>query len=213
VTAMGGARKALKVAQSAHAAGDYRWAAQVASHIVFANDKDTRARQILAQSFEQMGFQAESMLWRNMYLTAAQEARANPTGGSGTTVAIDMIAATQSNDLFDLLAIRVDPAKADGKQIAVAFVFPERQERFEVRLHNAVLTTEAGEHSARLGPVAAILTLPRAAFLGMLFAGTSPSQLVQSGTLKVQGDQGALLTLLGSLDPPGPAQPFPIVTP
>jgi alkyl sulfatase BDS1-like metallo-beta-lactamase superfamily hydrolase len=111
--------------------------------------------------------------------------------------------------LFDLLAIRVDPAKAVGKDVTVAFVFPERNERVRVTLRNSVLIHE--EQSS--GPVAATVTMLRAAFLGMLFAGTTPVSLVQSGVMKIDGERTALQSLLTSLDGAGTGVPFPIVTP
>jgi alkyl sulfatase BDS1-like metallo-beta-lactamase superfamily hydrolase len=209
VAAMGGPRKALREATKAFDAGDYRWSSELASRIVFADATNTAARELLAKSFEQMGYQAESMLWRNMYLTGAAEARTTPTAPTRSTVALDLIGATSTSQLFDLLAIRVDPTKAVGKDIAVAFVFPERRERVRVTLHNAVLIHE----EPGTGPVAATVTMPRAAFLGMLFAGTTPASLVQSGTMKIDGERTALQSLLGSLDGAASGIPFPIVTP
>lgn len=209
VAAMGGPAKALEVAQKAYDSGDYRWAAEVASRIVFSDRANVEAREVLAKSFEQMGYQAESMLWRNMYLTGAAEARVTPTTSVRSTVALDLIAATTTPQLFDLLAIRVDPAKALGKDVAIAFVFPERGERIAVSLRNSVLIHELGSAA----PVSATVTMPRAAFLGMLFSGTRPESLVLSGTMKIDGDNAALRALLGSLDAAAPATPFPIVTP
>jgi alkyl sulfatase BDS1-like metallo-beta-lactamase superfamily hydrolase len=209
VAAMGGSRKALREASKAFEAGDYRWSAELAKHIVFADASNVAAREVLAKSFEQMGYQAESMLWRNMYLVGAQEARTTPTAPTRSTVAIDLIAATQTTQLFDLLAIRVDPAKAAGKDIAVAFVFPERRERIRVTLRNSVMIHE----TPGAGDVTATITLPRAAFLGMLFAGTTPASLVQAGTMKIDGERTVLQSLLGSLDGAGTGVPFPLVTP
>jgi hypothetical protein len=51
----------------------------------------------------------------NMYLNGAQEARKTPSVPNAGTVAPDMISAISSPQLFDLLAIRVDPEKAKGK--------------------------------------------------------------------------------------------------
>ncbi len=209
VAAMGGAKAALKVAQTAFDAADYRWSAEVASRIVFANKDDGAARELLARSFEQLGYQAEGMLWRNMYLTGAQEARVTLTTAPLSTVSPDFIAATETGQLFELLAIRVDPVKAAGKDIAVAFVFPERKERTRITLRNAVMVQEAGVDD----PVQATVTMPRAAFLGMLFAGRSPIELIQAGVLKIEGDVTALQALTSSFDPAGPTPPFGIVTP
>ena len=43
------------------------------------------ARKMLASTYEQLGFQAESVLWRNYYLCGAQELRegVNPRAGVG----------------------------------------------------------------------------------------------------------------------------------
>ena len=209
VAAMGGAKAALKIAQTAFNAGDYRWSSEVASRIVFANKDDAAARELLARSFEQLGYQAEGMLWRNMYLTGAQEARVIPTAIPSTTVSADFIAATETSQLFELLSIRIDPAKALGKDIAVAFVFPERKERTRITLRNAVMVQEAGVDD----PVQASVTMPRAAFLAMLFAGRPPIELIQAGVMKIEGNISALQALTSSFDPAEPTAPFGIVTP
>jgi alkyl sulfatase BDS1-like metallo-beta-lactamase superfamily hydrolase len=209
VAAMGGAASALKIAQAAFDASDYRWSSEVASRIVFANKNDLAARELLARSLEQLGYQAEGMLWRNIYLTGAQEAREIPIDAARTTVAPDFIAATDTGQLFELLAIRVDPAKAAGKDAAVAFVFPERKERIRVTLRNSVLLQEADVDD----PVQATLTMPRTAFLAMLFAGRPPAELLAAGILKVEGSPIALQALLSSFDSAAPAAPFAIVTP
>lgn len=209
VAAMGGVKAAFKIAQAAFDGGDYRWSAEVASRIVFADRTDTAARELLAKSFEQLGYRAEGMLWRNMYLTGAQEARATPTSLPASVVSPDFIAATETSQLFELLAIRIDPARAQGKDIAVAFVFPDRNERTRVILRNAVMIQEAGSTD----PVQATVTMPRDAFLGMLFAGKSPIALLQAGILKIDGDVTALQALTSSFDLPTPLPPFAIVTP
>lgn len=211
VAAMGGPAAARKVAADALAAGDYRWAAEVASRIVFADATDTQAREMLARAFEQMGYQAEGMLWRNIYLTGAAEARKTPDRPAATTVAPDLLAALDSAQLFDLLAIRVNPALAAGKAATVDFVFPDRRERTRLTLRNSVLVIEPV--AAAAPPAQATLTLPRPAFLGMLFGGVRPSKLMADGTLKVDGDQAALAALLGSLDPAAPGVAFAIATP
>lgn len=209
VAAMGGPRRALREARKAFDAGDYRWSAELASRIVFADAASADARDLLARSFEQMAWQAESMLWRNMYLTGAMEARNPPSEAVRTTLALDMIGATETRQLFDLLAIRVDPAKAAGKDIAVAFVFPERKERVQVTLRNSVLVHEARPD----GGVQATVTLPRQAFLALLFAGAPADPFIASGVMRIEGDAAAVQALNASFDAATPAPPFPIVTP
>ena len=138
VAAMGGAEKALGIAQTALDEGDYRWAAEVASRIVFSDADNTDARELLALAFEQMAWQAEGMLWRNMYLTGAAEARVPVDDIVDRMVSRDLISAVDPADLLELLAIRVNPEKAAGKDIAVRFHFTDLDETYLVTLRNSV---------------------------------------------------------------------------
>ena len=209
VKAMGGKARELRTAQTAFSEGDYRWAAEVASHLVFADDTNTAARELLARAFEQMGYQAEGSLWRNIYLTGAAEARADPAPSGISAFSSDVVSAISVEQVFDLLAVRVDPQLADGKSVTLAFVFPDLGETRLVSLRNSVLVHEPGTGQ----PAAATLTMPKAAFLGMIFAGQKPADLVMKGALAISGDPTAAAVLLGVLDPPAAPEPFPIVTP
>lgn len=209
VKAMGGERRAMRTAQQAYADGDYRWAAEVASHIVFANDANLEARELLAQAFEQMGYQAEGSLWRNIYLTGAAEARTAPGASTVTTLSPDVVSAISVEQVFDMLAVRVDPALAEGKDVSIAFVFPDLNESRLVSIRNSVLVHEDADGLA----AAATLTLSKAAFLGMIFTGQKPADLVQKGALTIAGDPAAASVLLGVLDPPAAPEPFAVVTP
>ena len=209
VDAMGGAGKALRIAQKAYKDGDYRWAAEVASHIVFADATNMDAREVLAQAFEQMGYQAEGSLWRNMYLTGAAEARVAPEAASISALSQDVVSAISIEQVFDMLAVRVDPDLATGKSVSILFDFPDVGESRLVTIRNAVLVHEAGE-----GQMAdATLRLPKMAFLGMIFGGQKAADLVAKGVLQMDGNPAAAATLLGVLDPPAPPEPFAIVTP
>lgn len=209
VAAMGGAEKALRIAKEAFDAGDYRWSAEVASHIVFSDDTNADAREMLAQSFEQMGYQAEGSLWRNMYLTGAAEARANPAAASVTTLSPDVVSAISVEQVFDMLAIRVDSALAEGKSVTLAFEFTDLGETRLVSIRNSVLIHEPGTGQ----PASATLKLSKPAFLGMIFGGQKPADLVMKGALSIEGDPLAAAALLGVLDTPAAPEPFPIVTP
>ncbi len=209
VKAMGGKSKALRTARQAYKDGDYRWAAEVASHLVFEDASNKDAREVLAQAFEQMGYQAEGSLWRNMYLTGAAEARSAPEAANVSTLSPDVVSAITVEQVFDILAIRVDPQLAEGKSVSVAFTFPDLDLTRFVSVRNSVLVHEPGTGQA----ADATLTLPKAAFLGMIFAGQKPADLVARGVLTISGDPSAAAALLGVLDPPAPPQPFAIVTP
>lgn len=209
VEAMGGREKTLRTAKQAYDAGDYRWAAEVANHLVFSDAADTAARELMAQAFEQMGYQAEGSLWRNMYLTGASEARTTPAASGPTLLSPDVVSAISVEQVFDMLAVRVDPALAAGKSVSIAFEFPDLGETRLVSIRNSVLVHEDGAGAK----ADATLRLPKPAFLGMIFAGQKPVDLVAKGVLTIEGDPTAAATLLGVLDPPAAAAPFGIVTP
>ncbi len=209
VEALGGAGNAVKLAREAYAEGDYRWAAELANRVVFADDSNTGAREVLAQSFEQMAYQAEGMLWRNMYLMGAKEARTTPGAVTISTQSPDMIAAVDTKDLLELIAIKVDPVRAAGKDISLNLQFPERKEAFNIALKHSVLVQRVGNDAE----ADATLTMPRLALLGMLVQGRTPEQMIAAGALSVSGDGAALGQLLSSLEDPAGTKPFEIVSP
>jgi alkyl sulfatase BDS1-like metallo-beta-lactamase superfamily hydrolase len=207
VEALGGPARVKALALTAHQAGDYGWAATLLNHIVMANPADKDAREALARSYDQMGWQAESSLWRNMYLTGASELRGEAPTSRPSTAAMDMVRNLPSPMIFELMAVRLNPEKVRDGRASVIFAFPERGERFLLTVQNQVLTARP------VGPEArgdAVLTLARPLFLESLFTGKSLAGKVMSGEAKAEGDLGALQRLTGWFDPP--KGDFPIVT-
>ncbi len=198
VALMGGARKVRKAAEQAMAAGDYRWAAELLDQAVFAGDLP--AKTLLAQAHAQMAYQAESAIWRNIYLSGARELTKGVAATPPALQSLDFIAATPTVALLDLLSVRLDPAKA--RDMTLNLAFPERKEAFAVAIRNGVLVHEADV----IHPQADVmLTLPRAAFLGAMFAGLPASPA------KVDGNAAAWDGFRSFFDAPDPG--FAIVTP
>ena len=209
VKAMGGESVALEIAQNAYNEGDYRWSSEVASRIIFANDLNTDARQLLSKSFRQMAWQAEGMLWRNMYLTGASEVKAPVEEAGASSVSRDLISAVEPAALLELLAVRVNPEKAVGKDLVVRFSFTDLKESYLVTLRNSVLIQERGGE----GEAQAELKMPKQAFLALLFSGASPQSLLEKGMLAIEGNPSSLQALMSALDTPSDAKPFEIVAP
>ncbi|MDP1630539.1 MAG: alkyl sulfatase dimerization domain-containing protein [Caulobacter sp.] len=206
VAAMGGADKVLGLAAVAHDKGDYRWAATLLNNVVLADPANAAAREALASAYDQMGYQAESAIWRNMYLTGAAELRGGvaPTLAAGSS---DIIANLPSPMIFDLLAVRLDPAKVGDAELRIVFAFPDRDERYLVQVRHGVLTAEPASADVKAN---ATLTLPRALLLQSLFTGAPLAPKIKSGEAKIAGNPLALQRLVGWFDKP--AGPFPIVT-
>ncbi len=204
VAAMGGPAKVKAMAQTAHDKGDYRWAATLLNNVVQGDPSDKEARESLARAYDQMGWQAESAIWRNMYLTGAQELRGG-VGPARTVGSLDMISNLPSAMIFDVLAIRIDPAKAGDAKLAVIFAFPERKERWLVTVRNGVLNAEAAGEGVKAD---ATLTVARPLLLQSLFAGAPLASKVAGGEAKIEGNPLALQRLTGWFD--RPAGDFPI---
>lgn len=207
VAAMGGAAKVKAMARDAAGKGDYAWAATLLNHAVMADDKDKDAKVQLASVYDQLGYQTENSLWRNMYLTGADELRGGVRKLPPSMAPLDMIAALDSQMIFDVLAIRLNADKAGDARLKMVFAFPDRNERFFVEVRNGVLVVQPAKGDEK---VDATLTVARPVFLDSLFRGVSLMPKILSGEVKLEGDRAAMGRLAGWFD----AFPtdFPIVT-
>ena len=200
VAAMGGAKKVVAAAKKAMAAGDYRWSSDLLNSLVFAEPKNAEGRALLADSYEQQGYQAESAIWRNMFLSAARDLR-DGVKTSITTQSIDMISAVPTGLLLDSVATRLDPLVIGDKSLSINLVLTDRKEKAKVSVGNSVMFSEMG--SAHAAP-AVTISGPRQLFLALLFLKMPLPQLEGAG-LKVEGDRTQIEALQSALDPmPGP---------
>lgn len=216
VEAMGGAKKVLKRARTAAGRGEYRWAAELLDRLVFAEPDNLEARRLLAEAHAQMAYQAESAIWRNMFLSAARELTDGVAQTSGENVSLDFVAATPSAMLFDLLAVRLNPerarAAAPDVPLALNIAFPDRGERFALTVRNGVLIHAAGAHEKP----AVTVRIARPLFLAAMLApqGATPNAaagLIDLSPPEVAGDASRWETFRTLFDAPDPR--FAIVTP
>ena len=196
IEAMGGSKKALASARKAFDGGDYRWSSDLLSQIVFADPANQAARLLLADSLEQQGYQAESAIWRNQFLTGAKELRQGVQSRPSSSQNADMIAAVSTQELLDSVSTRFDPVKLGGRTMGINLVMPERQETAGIEMTQ---TTMIGRMKPVAQPVVTI-TGPRRALLGLLFMKIPLAQLEMMG-VKVEGDRAAAEAWLGAIDP------------
>ena len=198
VEAIGGADRVLTVGGAAFDSGDYRWSAELLSHLVFYDPPNNSARELLADSYEQMGYQAESAIWRNIYLSSARELRQGGpdvyTGGQEDY----LLSGASDEQILDLLAVRLIPEKAKGKTLSINIVMKESGQSFNLRLKNSVLVY----HKDITDPEAGTVTASRKGFLavGMGFLGLTQAKLVRMVT--TEGDASALQEIGDMMDKP-----------
>ena len=195
---MGGADAVLKRAQDDFAKGEYRWVAQVASQLVFADPANRQARGLAADAYEQLGYQMESATARNAFLQGAWELRNGvpklPSRGPGSP---DVIRSMTLDMVFDYLGVRLDGDKAQGRTIVLNWQFTDTRQSYVLNLENSALTHVAGTQAANAD---ATLTLARATLDDITLQKTTFQAALQSGQITVTGQRERLGELLGMLD-------------
>ena len=208
---MGGAKAVMAKARQDFERGEYRWVAEVMNQVVFAYPDNAEARHLQAAALEQLGYQAESAVWRNIYLSGAQELREGLPTASGTSgsVSVDSIRAMTIPLFFDYWGVRLNQEKANGKSMVINWTFTDQQEQhYALNLSNCALTYRIGwlDPQAHAG-----FTLKRATLDAVVLGQTTFAAELQAGNIKAEGDARRLSELLSMLDTFSPA--WPIVTP
>ncbi len=196
VAAMGGGKKVIALARKAMDEGDYRWSSDLLDQLVFAEPGNAKARSLLADSFEQQGYQSESGIWRNQFLSAAHDLRNAAGAGTSSSQGADMIAAVPTQLLLDSVATRFDPAKLGGRTMAINLFMPERKEGAGIELTGTTMFTRMEP----LGKADVTISAPRRLLLGLLFLKLPLGQLELAG-LTVEGNRDAAQAWLDALAP------------
>jgi alkyl sulfatase BDS1-like metallo-beta-lactamase superfamily hydrolase len=195
---MGGADAILARAARDFAKGEFRFVAQAVSHLVFAKPDNQAARALLADTFEQLGYAAESATWRNAYLFGAQELRQGmPKAPPRPPMPRETLAALRTGQLWDVLGIRLNGPKAEGKHIVLNWSFTDTGENFVLTLENCALSYIAGAQAA--APDAGF-TLARATLDEVIAKQTSFPEAIASGKIKFTGNAMRLAELMALMD-------------
>lgn len=204
VEAMGGVERVVELARAAFDSGDYRWAATLLDHAIFADEKHEKARALYADTLEQLAYGAENAVWRNFFLSGATELRDGNFGTPTKTTAPTMLAQLTPEQIFDTLAISVNGPRAWEHELALDISFADLGSNYRLALRNGVLI----HRKAPAEPDTAGVTLKLATKNRLLALATGD---FTSPGLEIVGDAEVLSTLVGLLDQPDPN--FDIVTP
>ena len=182
---MGGAAAVIERARRDFDSGEYRWVAQVLNHVVFADAGNTEARELLADTLEQLGYQSENGVWRNFYLTGAQELRIGTLDlGARGFVSPDTIAAMPVEMVVDYLAVRLDGPAADGEHLVVNLELSDPDEVRVLEVRRSVLHSAVGSRRRDAGVT---LRMTTAAFKVLVTSGDLDEQIA-AGEVAVEGD-------------------------
>ena len=207
VEAMGGAEAVLERARASFSDGDYRWAAEVVNHVIFADPDNEAARELQAATFEQLAYGAENATWRNVFLMGARELRDGPLA-SPAVFPPDLLSRLTISQMVDTMAVRIDGPAAWGVELRINLTLGDPGERYLLRLVNGVLTHVVGRHDPEAD---ATIAMPRDQFVVVVLGLVALSELVESGIAQVDGDIGVIDRLRDLVDRGDPL--FGVVTP
>jgi alkyl sulfatase BDS1-like metallo-beta-lactamase superfamily hydrolase len=209
VELMGGVDKMVAAAQGAYDRGEYRWSAELLNHAVFAQPDSKPAKELLARTYDQLGYVAESGPWRNEYLTGAFELRNGPPEkGPDRTALLDMLEWTPVERFLDAMAASLDGPAAEGKDFKINLVITDTKESYVLWIENAVLHQRKAPAAADAN---ATLMLTKNLFLKMMTGNVQLKELLLGDELKASGSKVDLVRFFSLFDQAKGV--FPIVTP
>ena len=207
---MGGIDAVLARARADFERGEYRWVADVMMHAVYAHPQHAEARELAAAALEQLGFQAESATWRNAFLLGAHEYRNGPPKAGPGPAGWDIVAAMTNGQLFDALAVRLNPARVEGFAFTMHWHFTDSGEHWLAEVANGALHSHRCEAPGAATPAAAGAATPpaanvsievsRATLHDILREKLTTMQAVTIGQLRVAGEVPLASAFFAALD-------------
>jgi len=197
VEMMGGADKIVARGQKLHDEGKYLLASEIVNKLVQAEPQNQAAKDLLADIFEQLGYQQENPGLRNSFLAGAYELRSGiPQGQTAKSSSPEVVRAMSTELFLNFLGIRMDSRKAEGMRFTINLITPDNGEKFIVELENATLTNIQGYLS---GKPDLTLTINRTDLEQTMVGQKTLDAQIADGTAKVEGDAGILKTLAAAM--------------
>ncbi len=198
VEMMGGANSIIKKGKELFDQGKYLYAVEILNKLVYAEPKNQIAKDLLADCYEQIGYQKESPSVRNSFLAGAYELRNGiPQGASPKGTGPDMIKAMGVNLWLDFLGIRVDSKKAEGMHFVINLILPDIDEKYIIEMSNATLTNIQGFQSPNPDLT---LTVNRNDLSLIMMGVKNFDDLIASGIVQAKGDTKIISQLASVLD-------------
>jgi alkyl sulfatase BDS1-like metallo-beta-lactamase superfamily hydrolase len=192
VVYMGGSDNILSKAQQDFERGEYRWVSQVLKHVVFSEPENIAAKNLLADAYEQLGYQSESGPWRSIYLQGALELRRGiPYSSKVQTASEDIVQAMPVSLLLDYMATQLIPENAQGLNLNLGLEISDTSQHYQINIEHSVL-----HHSLRsTTSVDLTLILNKSVLSTIIFGNLNFEQAAQQGHLQWIGDEAILQTL------------------
>jgi alkyl sulfatase BDS1-like metallo-beta-lactamase superfamily hydrolase len=195
VDMMGGASAILKRGVELYNQGKYLYAQEILNMLIYAEPDNQAAKDLLADVFEQLGYQFESPSLRNSYLAGAKELRDGVVPVSAAKAGSpDFIRGTSTELFLNYLGVQMDSRRAEGMRFKINLATPDNGEQFVIEMSNATLTTIAGRQAADADLT---ITINRADLEDVMIGSATLGDKASAGKAKLQGD-AQVLAQLGS---------------
>ena len=197
VEIMGGAERIMARGRQLHEEGQYLLAQEIVNKLVQAEPQNQAAKDLLADIFEQIGYQQENPGLRNSFLSGAYELRTGiPQGEAVSSSSPDVVRAMTTELFLNFLAIRMDSRKAEGMRFTINLITPDNGEKFIVELENATLTNIAGFQAKDPDLT---LTINRSDLEQTMMGKKTLEAQIADGAAKIQGDASVLAKLASTM--------------
>ncbi|WP_148697648.1 alkyl/aryl-sulfatase [Silvanigrella aquatica] len=198
VEMMGGSEKILAKANQLYNEGKYLYAIEILNKLIYAQPHNTEAKYLLADVFEQIGYQKESTSLRNSFLAGALELRSGiPAGNVVKSLGSDLVSAMPTNLWLDYLAIRLNSEKADGNNFIINLETPDNYEKYVIELSNASMTNIKGFQSDKAN---LSIKVNRTELEEIIMGKSSFEEKINQGKIKLIGDATILAQLKEMID-------------
>ena len=197
VEMMGGAEKIMAKGKELNDQGRYFEATEILNKLVLAEPQNQAAKDLLADAFEQLGYQQENPGLRNSFLAGAYELRSGiPTGDSPKSTGPDVVRAMSTELFLDFVGIRMDSRKAEGMEFTINLITPDNGEEFIVELSNATLTNIEGFQAEKADLT---ITINRTDLEQVLMGAKTLEAQIADGTAEVEGNASIIGELASTL--------------
>lgn len=145
VSFMGGEEEVIKKAKVDYDLGEYRWVAQVLKNIIVYNPNNNEAKTLLANSYEQLGYQAESANWRNIYLLGALELREGVDRSKPPYDSSMLYESIPTDEFLKLLSVKLNGPKSEDYRMSISLEILDTEEYYTIKLEDSVLLYKKDE--------------------------------------------------------------------
>jgi len=197
VEMMGGSAKIMAKAKELNDQGKYRYSMEILNKLVYAEPHNQPAKDLLADTYEQLGYQYESPSLRNSFLSGAKELRDGvipvKAAKAGST---DFVRGTSTELFLDYLGIQMDSRKAEGMKFKINLSTPDNGEKFVVEMSNATLTTIAGYQATDAD---LSITINRSDLEDLMIGSSKLADKVAAGKARLEGNSQVLAQLASTM--------------